>query len=137
MTIVHINYVINSYFLICIIYLSCSVISMSTFLQCTEYQFSLRKWHMQCSMHTLNWVREKGSFSWEDNFLRWQKGQIAPSWAYCEKTSWWKQNKIRLKYCDQCLFLQLMLSASILKSIFEFRTWITNVPRMSWFDSCK
>ena len=37
------------------------------------------------------------------------------------------ENNIRLKYCDQCLFLQLMLSTSILKSIFEIRTWITKV----------
>ena len=29
--------------------------------------------------------------------------------------------------CDQCLFLQLMLSPSILKSVFELRTWITKV----------
>ena len=32
-----------------------------------------------------------------------------------------------MKIFDQCLFLQLMLSASILKSIFEFQTWIPNV----------
>ena len=35
--------------------------------------------------------------------------------------------KIRLKHCDQCLFLQPMLSASIFKSIFEFRICIPNV----------
>ena len=34
--------------------------------------------------------------------------------------------KIRLKHCDQYLFLQSMLSASILQSIFEFQTWIPN-----------
>ena len=32
--------------------------------------------------------------------------------------------KIWLKHCDQCLFLQSMLSASIFKSIFYFRIWI-------------
>ena len=37
------------------------------------------------------------------------------------------KSKFDNKYFDQCLFLQLILSASILKSIFEFRTWITNV----------
>ena len=37
------------------------------------------------------------------------------------------ENKIRLKYCDQALFLKLMLSASILKSNFEFQTWITYI----------
>ena len=34
--------------------------------------------------------------------------------------------KIQLKHCDQCLFLQSMLSASIFKSIFDFRIWIPN-----------
>ena len=35
--------------------------------------------------------------------------------------------KIRLKHCDQCLFLQSMLSVTIFKSFFEFRIWIPNV----------
>ena len=34
--------------------------------------------------------------------------------------------KIRLKHCDQCFFLQPILSATIFKSIFEFRIWIPN-----------
>ena len=34
--------------------------------------------------------------------------------------------KIWLKHCDQCLFLQPMLSATIFKSFFEFRIWIPN-----------
>ena len=34
---------------------------------------------------------------------------------------------IWLKHCDQCWFLQPMLSASIFKLFFEFRTWIPNV----------
>ena len=33
--------------------------------------------------------------------------------------------KIWLKHCDQCLFLQPILSASISKYFFEFQTWIT------------
>ena len=36
------------------------------------------------------------------------------------------QIKIRLKHCDQCLFLQSMLSASTFKYFFEFRIWIPN-----------
>ena len=35
--------------------------------------------------------------------------------------------KIWLKHCDQCLFLQPMLSASIFKLIFGFWTWIPNL----------
>ena len=32
--------------------------------------------------------------------------------------------KIGFKHCDQCLILQLMLSATMFKSIFEFQIWI-------------
>ena len=37
------------------------------------------------------------------------------------------ETKIWLKHFDQWLFLQPMLSATIFKSIFEFRIWIPNV----------
>ena len=35
--------------------------------------------------------------------------------------------KIWLKHCDQCLFLQPILSTTIFISIFEFRIWIPSV----------
>ena len=34
---------------------------------------------------------------------------------------------IKIKCCDQCLFLQPILSARILKSFFDFHIWIPNV----------
>ena len=49
-------------------------------------------------------------------------------WAVMSKVI----NKIKfwLKRCDQCLFLQPMLSVRISKSIFDFRIWI---PNTTWY----